>query len=129
MSRAYSPEKMIEEVQKAVGCFTLTALSEVVEIHYNTLLKITNHKIPVTETHLLRFHEASGLSVAYLRDLMGDDSEDIYRRPYGEPDGFYWDTEGNYANPPLRRARTHLREKRYRVSKTKPSTGENHGSP
>lgn len=95
MAREYTPGKMIEAVQEAVGCFTLTALSEAVEIHYNTLLKLVNCKIPVTETHILRFHEASGLSVAYLRDLMGDDSEDIYRRPYGEPDNFYWATVDN----------------------------------
>jgi hypothetical protein len=48
------------------------ALSRALEVAHPVLSKIRHYRLPVGASMLIRMHEASGLSIRELRDLMGD---------------------------------------------------------
>ena len=70
--RKYDPNNLLDELIKKLGLKNDAALSRALEIAPPVISKIRHLRLPVGASLLIRMHEVSGLSIAELRQLMGD---------------------------------------------------------
>ena len=68
----YSPGRLLDALAERLGAKNDAALSRALEVAPPVLSKIRHGRLPVGATILLRMHEASGIGIRELRDLMGD---------------------------------------------------------
>lgn len=68
----YDPNKFIDHVLAHLRLKNDAALSRVLEVAPPLLSRIRHSRAPVGGAILLRMHEATGLSLATLREMMGD---------------------------------------------------------
>jgi hypothetical protein len=69
---AYNPGRLLDTLAERLGAKNDAALSRALEVAPPVLSKIRHGRLPVGATILLRMHEASGIAIRELRDLMGD---------------------------------------------------------
>jgi plasmid maintenance system antidote protein VapI len=68
----YNPGRLLDALAERLGAKNDAALSRSLEVAPPVLSKIRHGRLPVGATILLRMHEASGIGIRELRDLMGD---------------------------------------------------------
>lgn len=68
----YEPNNLLDELRLRLNLKNDSALSTVLEVGRPIISRIRHHRLPVGAAVLIRMHETSGLSIAELRDLMGD---------------------------------------------------------
>ncbi|QGZ42610.1 hypothetical protein [Pseudoduganella flava] len=68
----YNPGRLLDALAERLGAKNDAALSRALEVAPPVLSKIRHGRLPVGATILLRMHEASGIGIRELRDLMGD---------------------------------------------------------
>ena len=68
----YNPGRLLDALAERLGAKNDAALSRALEVAPPVLSKIRHGRLPVGATILLRMHEASGIAIRELRDLMGD---------------------------------------------------------
>jgi len=83
---SYDPNRMLDGVIEKMGLKNDAALSRVMEVAPPVISKVRHRRLPVGASLLIRLHEVSGLSIAELRQLMGDRRQkfrasDTYGRP------------------------------------------------
>lgn len=71
-SKPYDPNAMLDTILAKLQLRNDAALSRLLEIQAPVISKIRHHRMPVSGALLVRIHEATGLSVRTLQDLMGD---------------------------------------------------------
>ncbi|TWI69524.1 hypothetical protein IP91_00593 [Pseudoduganella lurida] len=72
IDEAYNPGRLLDALAERLGAKNDAALSRALEVAPPVLSKIRHGRLPVGATILLRMHEASGIAIRELRDLMGD---------------------------------------------------------
>lgn len=70
--KPYDPNAMLDTILVKLQLRNDAALSRLLEIQAPVISKIRHHRMPVSGALLVRIHEATGLSVRTLQDLMGD---------------------------------------------------------
>lgn len=70
--KSYDPNAMLDTILVKMQLRNDAALSRLLEIQAPVISKIRHHRMPVSGALLVRIHEATGLSVRTLQDLMGD---------------------------------------------------------
>lgn len=70
--KPYDPNAMLDTILAKLHLRNDAALSRLLEIQAPVISKIRHHRMPVSGALLVRIHEATGLSVRTLQDLMGD---------------------------------------------------------
>jgi hypothetical protein len=70
--KPYDPNAMLDTILVKMQLRNDAALSRLLEIQAPVISKIRHHRMPVSGALLVRIHEATGLSVRTLQDLMGD---------------------------------------------------------
>lgn len=70
--KPYDPNTMLDTVLAKMQLRNDAALSRMLEVQAPVISKIRHHRMPVSGALLVRIHEATGLSVRNLQDLMGD---------------------------------------------------------
>ena len=70
--KPYDPNAMLDTILVKLQLRNDAALSRLLEIQAPVISKIRHHRMPVSGALLVRIHEATGLSVRALQDLMGD---------------------------------------------------------
>ncbi|GGY03234.1 hypothetical protein GJV26_00990 [Massilia dura] len=68
----YNPGRLLDALAERLAAKNDAALSRALEVAPPVLSKIRHGRLPVGATILLRMHEASGIPIRELRDLMGD---------------------------------------------------------
>ena len=68
----YNPGRLLDALAERLSAKNDAALSRALEVAPPVLSKIRHGRLPVGATILLRMHEASGIPIRELRDLMGD---------------------------------------------------------
>lgn len=68
----YNPGRLLDALAERLNAKNDAALSRALEVAPPVLSKIRHGRLPVGATILLRMHEASGIPIRELRDLMGD---------------------------------------------------------
>lgn len=71
-AKPYDPNAMLDTVLAKMQLRNDAALSRMLEIQAPVISKIRHHRMPVSGALLVRIHEATGLSVRALQDMMGD---------------------------------------------------------
>lgn len=68
----YNPAHLLDALQNQLNLQSDAALSRVLRISRDLILQMRDRRRPVAGALLIRMHEVSQLSVADLRELMGD---------------------------------------------------------
>lgn len=68
----YNPDKLLDSLLSKLQLKNDAALSRALEVAPPVISKIRHRRLPVGASILIRMHEVSDLSVAELRDLLGD---------------------------------------------------------
>jgi hypothetical protein len=89
--KPYTPLRLITALHEHFDVWTAAGLARVMYVERQQLNDIKRGVVPVNYKYLLRIHETSGLSVAYLRDLLGDKSDEPYEPPSGKRSCYYWE--------------------------------------
>jgi plasmid maintenance system antidote protein VapI len=69
---AYNPDNLLDTLIERLRLKNDAALSRALEVAPPIISKIRHRVLPISASMLIRMHEASGLSIADLRMLMGD---------------------------------------------------------
>ncbi|WP_229262862.1 hypothetical protein [Duganella radicis] len=72
MTLSYDPNRLLDELQCRLNAKNDAALARALEVQPPLLSKIRHRRMPVGSGLLLRAHEATGLSIRTLQDLLGD---------------------------------------------------------
>ena len=70
--KPYDPNAMLDTILTKLQLRNDAALSRLLEVQAPVISKIRHHRMPVSGALLVRLHEATGISVRALQDLMGD---------------------------------------------------------
>lgn len=89
--KEYTPERLTAYLKGHFKVKSRLQLSKALYASPETIKHIEEKRLPLSCKHMLRIHEASGISVAYLRDLLGDTSDEPYEPPAGKPYHLYWE--------------------------------------
>ncbi len=68
----YDPDRLLASLISRLSLKNDAALSRALEVSPPVISKIRHRRLPVTASLLIRMHEVSALSIAELRQLMGD---------------------------------------------------------
>ena len=68
----YDPDQLLASLIGKLNLKNDAALSRALEVSPPVISKIRHRRLPVTASLLIRMHEVSALSIAELRQLMGD---------------------------------------------------------
>ena len=68
----YDPNRLLDALIQKLNLKNDAALSRALEVRPPVISKIRHRRLPVTASLLIRMHEVSALSIAELRQLMGD---------------------------------------------------------
>lgn len=68
----YDPNRFFDEIRSRMRLKNDAAISRLLEVNPPVISKIRHGKLPIGASLLIRAHEATGLSIADLRALMGD---------------------------------------------------------
>jgi hypothetical protein len=68
----YDPDNLLDAMLEKLQLKNDAALSRALEVAPPVISKIRHRRLPVGASILIRMHEVSELSVAELRDLLGD---------------------------------------------------------
>ena len=71
-TQRYDPDQLLAYLIGRLKLKNDAALSRAVEVSPPVVSKIRHRRLPVTASLLIRMHEVSTLSIAELRQLMGD---------------------------------------------------------
>jgi hypothetical protein len=72
MLQRYDPDQLLASLIGKLNLKNDAALSRALEVSPPVISKIRHRRLPVTASLLIRMHEISRLSIAELRNLMGD---------------------------------------------------------
>jgi hypothetical protein len=68
----YDPDNLVDSLIHVLRLKNDAALSRALEVAPPVISKIRHRRLPVGASLLIRMHEATGLSIRDLRDLVGD---------------------------------------------------------
>lgn len=68
----YDPDQLLAALLGKLNLKNDAALSRALEVSPPVISKIRHRRLPVTASLLIRMHEVSALSIAELRQMMGD---------------------------------------------------------
>lgn len=68
----YDPNNLLDSVLKKMDLRNDAAMSRLLNVAAPIISKVRRRHIPIGGALLIRMHEATGLSIAELRKLMGD---------------------------------------------------------
>lgn len=68
----YVPNRLLDTLLALLNLKNDAALSRMLEVTPPVISKIRHRRLPVGASLLIRMHEATGMSIRELRDLMGD---------------------------------------------------------
>lgn len=71
-AQRYDPDQLLASLISKLSLKNDAALSRALEVSPPVISKIRHRRLPVTASMLIRMHEVSALSIAELRQLMGD---------------------------------------------------------
>jgi plasmid maintenance system antidote protein VapI len=71
-AQRYDPDQLLASLISKLSLKNDAALSRALEVSPPVISKIRHRRLPVTASLLIRMHEVSALSIAELRQLMGD---------------------------------------------------------
>jgi hypothetical protein len=71
-AQGYDPDQLLASLISKLSLKNDAALSRALEVSPPVISKIRHRRLPVTASLLIRMHEVSALSIAELRQLMGD---------------------------------------------------------
>lgn len=89
--KEYTPERLVAYLKDYFEVKSRMQLAKELYLNPETIKHIEEKRLALSSKHLLRIHETSGISVAYLRDLIGDTSDAPYEPPVGRPYHLYWE--------------------------------------
>ena len=69
---SYDPNRLIDSLLKNIGVKNDFQLSQALDMSASNISKIRKGRMGVSAQTLIAMHEASGLSIRELRELMGD---------------------------------------------------------
>jgi transcriptional regulator with XRE-family HTH domain len=69
---SYDPVPLLNAISQAISVKSDNALAKALGITQGAMSKIRNKHKPISAEVLLRMHDISGLSIRYMRTLMGD---------------------------------------------------------
>ena len=69
---AYNPDNLLNSLIKKLAIKNDAALSRALEVAPPVISKIRHRRLPIGASLLIRMHEVANLSIAELRELMGD---------------------------------------------------------
>jgi hypothetical protein len=87
---SYDPGRLIDTLLEHIGAKNDFQLSQALDMSPSCISKIRNGHMAVSAQALIAMHEASGLSIRELRDLMGDQRKffkPAWYRKLGKPSG------------------------------------------
>ncbi|MEO8600635.1 MAG: hypothetical protein ABI656_12485 [bacterium] len=68
----FNPDNLLDTLIEQLKLKNDAALSRKLEVAPPVISKIRHRRLPIGASLLIRMHEASGMSIRMLRDLMGD---------------------------------------------------------
>lgn len=83
----YDPNRLLNTLIVQLNLKNDAALARELDVAPPVLSKIRHRRVPVGAATLIRMHEASGLTIRALRDLMGD-RRDRYRVSTNAPSAY-----------------------------------------
>lgn len=82
----YNPDNLLNTLIKRLELKNDAALSRLLEVAPPVISKVRHRRLPVGASLLIRMHEVSNLTIAELRDLLGDRRRKYRFSPtYGMP--------------------------------------------
>ncbi|QRX84769.1 hypothetical protein JQN73_03905 [Glaciimonas sp. PAMC28666] len=69
---SYNPARLLDALINTLRLKNDAALARALEIPSPLVSKIRHRKVPVSSSVLIRMHDATGLTISELRELMGD---------------------------------------------------------
>lgn len=69
---SYDPNRLLDALIEKMNLKNDAALSRLLEVAPPVISKIRHRRLPVGASLLIRMHEATGMQIRELRDLMGD---------------------------------------------------------
>jgi len=91
MRGEYKIGALIEELNKHFNVVSLASLARKLELTPQKMGVVARGVQPISAYYLLRIHEATGWNVAYIRHILGDESELPFEPPKKKDGKFYWD--------------------------------------
>lgn len=84
----YDPNKLLDTLIEKLKLKNDASLSRLLEVAPPVISKIRHGRLPVGASILIRMHEVTGMSVAELRELLGDRRQkyrvsDVQGKPIG----------------------------------------------
>lgn len=73
--RVYDPNRLLDSVRQALNLSNDAALARALQVLPPVLSRIRHRRTPVSASLLIRMHEETNLSIAELRQLLGDRRE------------------------------------------------------
>ena len=70
--RVYDPNRLLDRVREALHLANDAALARTLQIRPPVLSTIRHRRTPVSASLLIRIHEETNLSIAELREMLGD---------------------------------------------------------
>lgn len=70
--RVYDPNRLLDRVRETLHLTNDAALARTLHVRPPVLSKIRHRRTPVSASLLIRIHEETNLSIAELRELLGD---------------------------------------------------------
>ena len=70
--QAYNPDNLLNTLIQKLAIKNDAALSRALEVAPPVISKIRHRRLPIGASLLIRMHEVANLSIAELRELMGD---------------------------------------------------------
>lgn len=74
----YTPNRLFDMVRQEFKLQSFVHVADFLGMDSALVSRLRHHKADVTSSTVLRVHEATGWSVAYIRDLLGDTSEEFF---------------------------------------------------
>lgn len=82
---SYDPNRLLDTVIASLALKNDAALSRALGVTAPLLSKVRHRRLPVAAELMIRIHEATTLSIAEIRDLMGDSRRQAHQPPLMEP--------------------------------------------
>lgn len=79
---SYDPDRLLDEIAKTLGAANDAALSQKLNISRTVVRQLRLRHLSITPSFLMWLHEASGVQIQKLRDLLGDRRKRV--RPSGQ---------------------------------------------
>lgn len=80
--KLYAPEKLLDFAKRKLHADNDSQLAKILEVNQSVICKVRYHKQPLSSFLIVKIQEKSGMSLADVREVMGDKRLHQRKRSY-----------------------------------------------